>query len=290
MKKKVRMLMTLEDVGCSGKFFNDNITAKMCGIIIAYILFLLLIAGQLASILPSWISFLVGFIVLSPLAFWLTSKFVLRQKELCRISEEMENGHIISCNKYSDIYKVSKEGLCDNTSGHKSLYISVDRLHTIGMTEDDIEEYYNVIEQFESALLSPSNNFKVKYYEIEDVDKFRGAIDYEHSLIPNINNKAINTTTILKNKYINSYINEYGVDYTIVYVVYTKMARSKDFLRQVKNAMTYLNNPHIGNVHLMNKREIDKFGETFFNVKYFDCVNMGDKIDDNLIKFEEDVI
>lgn len=290
MKKKVRMLMTLEDVGCSGKFFNDNITLKLCSIIIAYILFLLFIAGQLASILPVWLSFLIGFVVLSPIAFWLTSKFVLRQKELCRISEQMEDGHVISGNEYSDIYKVSSDCICDNTSGHKSIYIAVDRLHTIGMTEDDIEEYYKVIEQFESSLLAPGNHFTIKYYEIEDVDKFRGAIDYEHSIISKIDNKAVNTTTILKNKYINSYINEYGVDYTIVYVVYTKMVRSKDFLRQVKNAMTYLNNPHLGNVHIMNKREIDKFGEIFFNVKYFDCVNMGDKIDDNLIKFEEDVI
>ncbi len=301
MSKKVRTLMTLEDVGSHGKYFTENVYFKIFVCIICSVLIWLALASQLSFMVPKVVALVVTGVLTIPVAMFVFSKLILSERELVKVYRNQygrdKNGELIdgvesvlsrSCSKYSDIYGIDKHNVCYHSNGYKSMFVSITRGTTIGLTLAEVEDYMSCLCKFESDLMCVNATCNVKSYEVEMPVKNVTLLGKQNLYVNNIDIDGLKENMQLKNKYLDAFIKLNSREMRNVYVVYCKQYQYSKLHKIVESSLDNLNHKAMTNVHIMDKSEIDEFGDVFFDISNFDCINYGDKIDETILEVLEE--
>lgn len=285
---RVRMFvpLTLENVGSEGKFFTDKAVLKTGCAFIAGIYVGLVVYGQLGLFLPSIITVPLGVIVSLYITILIMRYWVLLERLLLKLFDKMDKHKVVDASDFCDKPTLTANGVCLHESGHVSVLVEIYLGTTIGINEEEINSIYRCFEMFESRLLLAGTTFKT--YGIEYVRKTFEELDEQQvrlskSSIPNISN-----TMLVRGKYIRAYTQEAGRMDKVVYSIATDKSDADTLRNLITRLEPLFRHPNIFSFDILDSYEkINKFGEEFFGVKYFD---MSSDSDDDLIdvlKFEE---
>lgn len=266
-KKKIFVPLTLERVGSEGKFFTDNTILKFLGSIVGSILVILIIWSQLQPLVGDAIGMFVGVIVGLILLFYLVRFWVLREKALFGLLRKLDQYSVVNVGEFSDIYDVV-DNICMHDSGYMSMLVTVTRGSTLGISEQEYNQYFESIKKFEDSIISDGYKFKSFNCEMPKIQ--------DDIFLKQRDNCRKNNFTVLernldvKNTYIQTLMNKCLRDEMFVYVIISYADDPQHFKMRVQQKISSLTNKHIQTIHIMNTQEINNFAKEFFDVDYFE--------------------
>lgn len=271
--KKIFVPLTLENVGSEGKFFTDNTVLKLFGTVILGVLAALMVFAYL-KFLPSIIKWILALTVFFLILFYLGRYWVLRERELFKLLQKLTLHKLVNVGEFADVYDID-DGVCFHESGHMSVFLTIVRGTTLGMTEEEKLQFYKGFKAMEDNLLGSGYSFKVFNYELPVVkdtifkDQRNGCRESGF--------KALENNLNIKNTYTKAFMESCMRDEGFVYVIVTEQGDTEHFKLKVEQAARNVMSKHIKEARLMNKKEIMDFATEYCDVQYFEFESSADE-------------
>lgn len=275
--------MTLERVGSEGKFFTDNMILKVIGCIVLAFVLSLLVVAQASYKLPHPLSIALGVIAFIIQVVFYIKNFALGGRQLDKLLEKMDTFELVNTNKFFDSYDfIDKVSL--HNSGHTSIFVEVTRGSTLGMTDDDVLDYYKCIENFKDRILQLGYQYKEVNFESEDLS------EEQELFLKQINGARAISSNLAKNletkyKYTLKFMSRCVRKERWIFVIIGEDTDTKQFQARVRQMTGILNNYHIQDVKILDKNEVHAFAREYDDTRIFDTELNEEELKD-ILEFE----